>query len=61
MKGDRVRDDIYKDRIIETIQREYGYSAEVAERFHSDMHNYIYGAYEHLWNTTKDNIPYMRL
>lgn len=41
--GGRVRDDIFKDDIIDTIQNEYGYSQEVAEKFHNDMHNYTYG------------------
>ena len=41
--GGKLRDDIFRQRIIETVRREYGYSAEVAEKFHNDMHNYTYG------------------
>ena len=41
--GGKVRDDIFRDCIIDTIQREYGYSQEIAEKFHNDMHNYTYG------------------
>lgn len=41
--GGKVRDDIFLEQIIETIQREYGYSLEIARKFHSDMHNYTYG------------------
>ena len=29
--GGKLRDDIFRQRIIETVRREYGYSAEVAE------------------------------
>ena len=42
-KGGKKVDDIHLEAIYELIQKEYGYSREISEKFHSQMSFYSYG------------------
>lgn len=41
--GGKLRDDMFKEQIIETIVRIYGYTKDVAEKFHDRMTIFTYG------------------